>query len=117
MPRRRLVTVALRAKPNSVNCNTGGTMSENASLRSRRIWLNSLRTSARSRWPKTFCRVVFMRLCLELHVTHPSPCHEKENRPDEPNDCHFQANCGPPSALEQGITDDFDVIPPPYERR
>src|SRR5215472_7236839 len=36
-PMRRLSTVAFRAKPNSSNCRVGGTMSESARRRSRRI--------------------------------------------------------------------------------
>ena len=49
MPSFRFETVAFSAKLKSSSCSVGGTISDMASRRSRRICVNSLRSNARSR--------------------------------------------------------------------
>src|SRR4051812_38187210 len=103
-PRRRSSTVAFRAKPNRSNCRVGGTMSDTAKRRSRRIWLNSLRISAPRRCPKI---LITIRLSYaQLHPAHFPPREQIEDRADNADHDHVEPRGGPSAALEERVAHD-----------
>src|SRR3954467_1306464 len=93
----------------------GGTMSATARRRSRRIWLISLRIrlTMRRREP---CRwISLMALQAQLHSAHLAPDDQVEDHADGGNHRHRKPHSGPPSAFQQGIADDLDVVAAPYD--
>src|SRR6266542_1002639 len=105
-------TLALRAKPNSNNCSTGGRTSEKARRRSRRIWFNSFRNRARMRWLKSFSNTRFI-LGFDLHAPSAQPGDREKYNPNCADDQHFEPNCRRNPSLKERVSDHLVVIPAP----